>query len=187
MKNRKSFSRFFLLAALSTTVTLVACTPNENNTNNAKTSESKQQFNLESSSKPREDSSNESPKSGGKTGSATYTQTLGGKENKLEKKVTYENGKITSEDTVETIPYAGFNIKNKQEAEELLSEKQKELEGVEGVSYSIEYHEDRAIESYKIDFTKADPEKIAFLSFFAETPNIDEAEKLLFEMGYKKN
>jgi uncharacterized lipoprotein YehR (DUF1307 family) len=186
MKKHGVFSRLLLLSLLTTTLTLEACTTNEKKENSTTTNDAKTALTLENSSTKSSSSKKEVTNNDRKTGTATYTSTLGSKENKQETKLTYENGKITAEETTEVIPYAGFGIKNKEEAEKLLSEKEKSLEGVEGVSYSIDYQDERAIESYKIDFTKVKQGDIAFLTMFGEIQNIDEAEKLLFEMDYKK-
>ncbi|MBO0470691.1 DUF1307 domain-containing protein [Enterococcus sp. DIV0242_7C1] len=186
MKKKLHYSRVLFLTVVTATVTLAACTANEESTKDkTKNSEASLKINSTSSSS-KEKSSPSSTKSEGKTGTVTYTAELGSEEDKMEKKVTYKNGKIIAEETTEAIPYAGFGIKDKTEAESLISQKQKELENVEGVNYSVEYQEERAIESYKIDFTKVDREKIGFLSALADLSTIDEVEKLLLEMGYKK-
>lgn len=119
-----------------------------------------------------------------KTGKVTYILNLKNDDTSITT-LTYEKGKVVAQATINPISYAEFKIKDKAEAKKFLSEKQDMLEKVEGVTYSVDYQDKKATETYSIDFTKADPEKIAVITAFAELSTIETAEKLLFEIGYK--
>lgn len=94
------------------------------------------------------------------TSTATYVLEQNGVESKLV--FTYQGDKVLVQTTENTIPYSLINVTTKEEAEAIFDEMgASEYQGVDGITYSIDYFDDYAVEKLAIDYATLDYEKAA--------------------------
>ncbi|MBC1969602.1 YehR family lipoprotein [Listeria marthii] len=127
---------------------------------------------------------------GGKEETKTYELSQNGATTKMT--YTYVKDKVTKQTTENEMTYAALGFKNKEEAEKALKESSDKFQGVEGVKESIEYKDDKAIETLEIDYEKADAKELTKLPGFAASGDIEkgismeESAKMLESQGFKE-
>ncbi|MBC2039005.1 YehR family lipoprotein [Listeria marthii] len=127
---------------------------------------------------------------GGKEETKTYELSQNGSTTKMT--YTYVKDKVTIQTTENEMTYSALGFKNKEEAEKALKESSDKFQGVEGVKESIEYKDDKAIETLEIDYEKADAKELTKLPGFAASGDIEkgismeESAKMLESQGFKE-
>ena len=125
------------------------------------------------------------------TQEVTYSGTVSGVETTFV--YTAEGDKVIKQTTESTVPYTALGVTNEDEDREILNPISEQYQGIDGLYESIDYSEDSAFETVRIDYTQVNMEDVLNLpgmsfSGDADTGNISlkQSEALLVEAGYTK-
>ncbi|MBC1366418.1 YehR family lipoprotein [Listeria innocua] len=127
---------------------------------------------------------------GDKEESKTFALSQNGVDSKLT--YTYKGDKVTKQTAENTMLYTSMGIKTKEEAEKMLKETSEKFQNIEGLKESIEYKDDKAIETLEVDYTKISSEDLKKLPGMASTGDVSkgismkESEKMLKSQGFKE-
>lgn len=127
-------------------------------------------------------------------GSKEETVTLEGEENGAVSTITYkaEGDKVTEQSTKNELPYEVMGVSNAEEAEALLADTVAGFEGIEGLTYEMDYQDDVAVEQLTVDYEKADMDEISNLmgsSFegdVSEGISLKNSVEMLKEQGFEE-
>lgn len=92
--------------------------------------------------------------------------TLETEENGVVMRITYtaDGDKVTKQTADNVLPYAALNVTTPEEAEEALAEIVAGFQGIEGVTHSMDYQDDKVIETLTVDYEKADMKDVSELT-----------------------
>lgn len=91
--------------------------------------------------------------------------TLQAEEQGIILKLTYkaEGDKVIEQTADNVMPYESLGLTTAEEAKEIFGDAVAEYEGVKGVKHSMDYQEDKAVESLTINYAEADLEEVSHL------------------------
>nr|WP_221630456.1 YehR family lipoprotein [Listeria farberi] len=127
---------------------------------------------------------------GDKEETKTYTISQNGVDSKLT--YTYKGDKVTKQTAENTMLYTSLGVTSKEDAEKVLKATSEKFQGIEGLKESIEYKDDKAIETLEVDYTKISSEDIKKIPGMASSGDaskgisMKESEKMLKSQGFKE-
>ncbi len=99
---------------------------------------------------------------------------------------------MTEQSTKNELPYEVMGVSNAEEAEALLADTVAGFEGIEGLTYEMDYQDDVAVEQLTVDYEKADMDEISNLmgsSFegdVSEGISLKNSVEMLKEQGFEE-
>lgn len=107
---------------------------------------------------------------------------------------TYKGDRVLTQTTENTVPYSSINATNEEEAKAVLEAAgSSEYEGVDGITYSLTFSDDEAIEKITLDYATLDYEKASAIPGMYLDENAKKAgvsykatTQALMQAGYKK-
>lgn len=126
------------------------------------------------------------------TETATFVMDQGGMTSKLV--YTYQGDKVLTESAETIMPYSMLGVTTKEEAQTIFEQASPSsvYEGIEGMTYSVEYGADSLTQKITVDYSKVDTTALAALPGMADNQGIEngasysKTEEMLLAAGYTK-
>ena len=106
--------------------------------------------------------------------------------------ITHKGDEVTRQASKIKIPYESLGVLNKKQAKEQLETSTKTYEGIDGLTFQLDYKEKEVIQTLEVDFDKIDYRKakgVAGLNLPSDPQKgikLEESEKIIKKLGFKE-